>query len=188
MQKASAGLDRAKEVEKELKKEQKRADKAEKENAQSSQSLKEARAEVETLKGELADLRKRSEEVEHGLSDQLTAAEAKAEAEYDRAVLEVTENYKPQMPAVQDAVWGAAWKRCLSKLGVDPTSPLWTNMELPSGANAAEADLDAGALSNSEALAEPPQIDETGAADGFAASNVADPTPATVVNEHSEEA
>ncbi len=49
---------------------------------------------MEVLRGENADLVKRSREVELGLSNQLTAAEAKAEGEYNRAVLEVTENYK----------------------------------------------------------------------------------------------
>jgi hypothetical protein len=63
---------------------------------------------------------------------ELASFEARAEAEHDRAVLEVTNNYRAQMPAVKDAIWEAAWQRCLTKLGIDKTSPYWLNMELPS--------------------------------------------------------
>lgn len=34
----------------------------------------------------------------------LSVAEAKAEVEYDRAMLEVTDNYRAQMPVVKDAI------------------------------------------------------------------------------------
>jgi hypothetical protein len=162
MQKASVGFERAKEAEKELKKEQKRAERAERENAQYSQSLKETRAEVEALRSENADLVKRSEEVEQGLGNQLAAAEAKAEAEYDRAVLEVTANYKAQMPAVQDAIWGAAWRRCLEKLGIEESSPHWVNMELPSEMASAEAYPDAQVLPDQPMHSpEPTQTEDT---------------------------
>lgn len=175
MQKASSGFERAKVMQQELEKEKERAERAEEENAQFSQSLREARAEVEALKGENADLRKRSEEVEHGLSDQLTAAEAKAEAEYDRAVLEVTEDYKAQMPTVQDTIWGTAWRRCLTKLGVDESSPHWANMELPS---------EMAAVQDRLADQTPPDPE---AADGIAVGNE-DPTHATDAQRLSEEA
>ena len=188
------GFERAKEAEKELKKEQKRAERAEKENAQYSQLLKEARAEVEALRGENADLVKRSEEVELGLSNQLTVAEAKAAAEYDRAVLEVTEHYKAQMPVVQDAIWGAAWRRCLEKLGVDESSPHWSDMELPSKTAAAQVQANAQAQPDPENQAEPPseQTQTDGPhADLSApedAGNNSGPNPATDASGLSEEA
>ena len=192
------GFERAKEAERELKKEQKRAERAEKEAAQCSQLLKEARAEVEALREKNDDLVKRSEEVELGLSNQLTAAEAKAAAEYDRAVLEVTEHYKAQMPVVQDTIWGAACKRCLTKLGVDPSSPFWTDMELPSAMAAVQDNLDAQAQPNLEAQPQTQtQTDEiitdltisgSGAAEGSAGGTDADPNAATAANERSEEA
>jgi hypothetical protein len=155
MQKASVGLERAKEAEKELKKEQKRAEKAEKESAQHAQLLKAAREEAEGLRRDNTELRAKAEEVERAFRQQLADAEAKAEAEYDRAVDVITDNYKAQMPAVQDAVWGAAWRRCLTKLGVDPSSPHWTEMELPSEVAIAYANSDAGAQPDPEVQPEP---------------------------------
>jgi hypothetical protein len=155
MQKASVGFERAKDADKELRKEQKRAERAEKENAEYSLLLKEARAESEMLKGENGDLRRKLEEVEHGLREQLAAAESKAEAEYDRAVEVITDNYRAQMPAVKDAVWEMAWQRCLSKLGVDESSPHWTDMELPSVVAAAQARLADQPPPNPEAESEP---------------------------------
>lgn len=155
MQKASVGFERAKDAEKELRKEQKRADRADKENAEYSQLLKEARAETEELKGENGDLSRKLEEVEHGLREQLAAAEAKAEAEYDRAVEVITDNYRAQMPAVKDAVWEMAWRRCLSKLGVDESSPHWTDMELPSVVEAAQDCPAEQPIPNPEAESEP---------------------------------
>lgn len=80
MQKAAAGLDRAKETEKDLKREQKRAKKAERESAQHALSLKDAREEVEKLKGDNAELKRKAEETECDLRQQLAAAEARAEA------------------------------------------------------------------------------------------------------------
>lgn len=41
------------------------------------------------------------------------------------------------MPAVKDHIWGTSWQRCLTVLDVDMSSPLWTNMELPSEIEAA---------------------------------------------------
>ncbi len=70
--------------------------------------------------------------MELDLRAQLGAAQAKAYAEHDRAVLSVTEHYRSQMPAVKDAIWEVAWRRCLTKLGIEESSPLWTDMELPS--------------------------------------------------------
>jgi len=194
MQKASSGFERAKVVQQELEQEKERADKAEEENAQFAQSLREARAEVEALRGENADLRKRSEEVEHGLSEQLTAAEAKAEAEYDRAVLEVTEDYKAQMPTVQDTIWETAWRRCLTKLGVDESSPHWVNMELPSEMAAVQDQLAdetppvPGAQSGTPLEQTHMEENTTAeAADGAAGGNP-DPTLATDAQRLSEEA
>jgi len=123
MQKAAVGFDRAKEDAKELEEERKRAVIAERESVQHAESLKDAQGEVEALRRENAELKGKAEEVERELRQQLTTAEAKAEAEYDRAMLEVTDNYRAQMPKVQDAVWSMAWQRCLTKLGVDPSSP-----------------------------------------------------------------
>lgn len=101
------------------------------------------------------------------------------------------------MPAVQDAVWGAAWQRCLTKLGVDSSSPHWTNMELPSEAAATQAHLDAQTQPNSEAqpeyLLEQTQTDGaitdlTNVAEGTIGNDNPDPNSATVVEGHSEEA
>lgn len=200
MQKASVGLERAKDAEKELKKEQKRAERAERENAQYTQLLKDAREETEGLRRANAELKGKAEEVERGLRQQLADAEARAEAEYDRAVGVITDNYKAQMPVVQDAVWGAAWQRCLTKLGVDPSSPLWADMELPSEVAAAEANADAGAQPTLEAQPEsateltPPEETITdlivlgdGAPADLGGDNP-DPNLATNVGQHGEEA
>jgi hypothetical protein len=155
MQKAAVGFDRAKEDARELEEERKRAERAEQEGAQHAESLKDAREEVESLKGENAELKRKADEVERELRQELAAAKAKAEAEYDRAVVVITDNYTAQMPAVQDAVWSMAWQRCLTKLGVDPSSPHWTNMELPSEAAASQVNSDAGAQPDPEACPEP---------------------------------
>jgi hypothetical protein len=188
MQKASVGFERAKDAEKELKKEQKRAERAEKENAEYSQSLREAREEVEALKRENAELETKSGEVERDLRAQLTAAETKAEAEYDRAVEVITDNYRAQMPAVKDAVWEMAWRRCLSKLGVDESSPHWTDMELPSGVAVAQSPPNPEA--QPEALLEQTVLEENTTAEAAAgtARGNQDPNIATDADQHSEEA
>lgn len=145
MQKASIGFDRAKQNEKELKKEvnslQKRAERAEKESVQHAQSLKDVWEEAERLKGENIELKRRAKETERDLCQQLVAAKARAEAKYDRAVIGVMANYRAQMPAMKDAT---NWTHCLAKVGVPKDFPLWTDMELSSQmeALAAQAQLD----------------------------------------------
>ncbi len=139
MQKAAASMDRARDIEKELKEERKKSARAEKKMAEQSQLLLEAREEVEGLKKEKAETEQKANEVELGLRAQLEASQTRVEAEHDRAVLEVTENYRAQMPAVKDAIWEMAWRRCLAKLGVDETSPLWADMELPSSLGTSQA-------------------------------------------------
>lgn len=181
MQKASVGFERAKEVEKELKKEQRKAERAEKDYAAQSQLMEEARIEVEMLKRENADLKKKSEEVEGDLRQQLATALVMAEKEYDRAVLVITDNYRAQMPMVKDAVWEAAWRRCLTKLEIDGSSPHWTDMELPSGATTSQPPSDPEPQPNS--LSEQNQTDDTTADlisdDAAAEGNVPDPNSAT---------
>lgn len=209
MQKASAGFDRAKDVEKDLKKEQKRTEKAERESAQNAQSLKDAREEVEKLKADLAEQKRKADNTEQRLRRDLIEAEAKAESEYDRAVLEVTANYRAQMPAVKDAVWGASWVRCCTKMGLPEDSPMWTDMELPSemGTLAAQQPQTEGAnpdaFSNAQSEVEPLALNEgvidlteQVGNDGNEAvedpvdpkeNEIADPNPAIDASQHGEE-
>lgn len=115
MQKASASFEKATETEKEHKREvsslQKRAERDEKESAGYAQQLKEAREEADKLRGELAEQKRQSVDAEQNLGLELIAAQSKAEAKYDWAVIEITENYQAQMTAVKDALWEASWKR-----------------------------------------------------------------------------
>lgn len=83
----------------------------EKESAGYAQQLKEAREEADKLRGELAEQKRQSVDAEQNLGLELIAAQSKAEAKYDWAVIEITENYQAQMTAVKDALWEASWKR-----------------------------------------------------------------------------
>lgn len=133
MQKASVGLEKTKDTEKEYKKEvssfQKQAERAEKESVSCAQLLKEAKEEADKLRNELA---KQKRQTEQNLRLELVAAQSKAETQYDRAVIEITTNYRAQMPAVKDVAWEMSWKWACTKMGLPSDSPMWTDMELPS--------------------------------------------------------
>lgn len=136
MQKASTSFEKAKEAEKEYKREtswiQKRADKVEKEGVGYAQQLKEAMEEADRLRNELANQKRQSLDAEQILRQELAATDARVEAEYDRAVIEITSNYRAQMPAVKDVVWEMSWKWDCAKMGLPVDSPMCINMELPS--------------------------------------------------------
>lgn len=51
------------------------------------------------------------------------------------------ENYKAQMPTIQDEVWAATWAACLKKASVPETSPLWAENDLPSTVAMPEEDF-----------------------------------------------
>ncbi len=180
IQKASAGFEKAKENEKELRKELVATQKkAEKDSAAHAQLLRDAKEEIEKLQAVLAEQKKQSAETEQNLRSELVASNFRAEAEHDKAVLEVTDYYRAQMPAVKDAIWEAAWERCLTKLGVDKASPHWTNMELPSETVSVQVPLTLQDQSN-------PELQPETALERIQLEDVAsDPTPsqAAVGNE-----
>lgn len=66
-------------------------------------SLSQALAEMEATKTESKNAR------DHGYTEGIDAA---------------NENYKTQMPKIQDEIWTAAWATCLTKVGVAETSSL----------------------------------------------------------------
>jgi hypothetical protein len=191
MQKAAVSMERAKDIEKELKEERKRSERAQKKMAEQSLSLQVAREEVEGLKKDNAELKQRTEELEHDLRVQLDAAQAKSEAEHDRAVLEVTENYRAQMPAVKDAIWEMAWRRCLTKLGVEESSPHWSDMELPSSVAAhltSQPDPELHPELSTEEVPADGTITDLTVDEAVGGGNIPDPNSAIDASELNEEA
>lgn len=133
--------------------------------------------------------------MERDLREQLAIAQMKVEVEYDRAVVVITDNYQAQMLVMKDAVWEMAWRRCLSKLGVEDSSPYCIDRELPSNtANAHPASQpQPDPMLQPELPLEQTQIDEAITdliipEDNVAEGNNSDPSLAANASMLSEEA
>ncbi|XP_058203015.1 uncharacterized protein LOC131317485 [Rhododendron vialii] len=82
------------------------------------------------LKGTEDSLAQTLKELETSQSE----AKAAFEKGYNEGIKVATESYTNQMPGIQDQVWVASWRACLEKAEIPESSPLWTNIELPSAA------------------------------------------------------
>jgi hypothetical protein len=85
------------------------------------------------------ELKTKLEGAEDSLSQTLTELEAsKTEGKeryqqgYNQGIAVATDSYKSQMPGIQDQVFAAGWTACLKKSGAEESSPLWTEIDLPS--------------------------------------------------------
>jgi hypothetical protein len=117
------------------------------ENAKLQNSI--ARLERERNQARVAaeELRIKLEAAEDSLNQTLAELEAsKTESKgayqqgFNEGIAVATDSYKNQMPGIQDQVFAAGWTACLKKSGAEESSPLWTEIDLPSTMAAQEED------------------------------------------------
>jgi dsDNA-specific endonuclease/ATPase MutS2 len=109
------------------------------ENAQLQNTIARLERERNQARANVDELRIKLEGAEDSLNQTLTELEAsKTEAKeayqqgYNEGIAVATDSYKDQMPGIQDQVFAAGWTACLRKIGTAESSPLWTEIELPS--------------------------------------------------------
>ncbi|XP_058216842.1 uncharacterized protein LOC131327720 [Rhododendron vialii] len=86
------------------------------------------------LKGQLKGTEDSLAQTLKELETSQNEAKAAFEKGYNEGIKVATESYTNQMPGIQDQVWVASWRACLEKAEIPESSPLWTNIELPSAA------------------------------------------------------
>ncbi|KAF7139792.1 hypothetical protein RHSIM_Rhsim06G0114700 [Rhododendron simsii] len=127
------------------------------ENAQLQCSITWLERERNQARTAAEDLKSKFDGTEDNLNQALTELEtSKAESKsvyqqgYNEGINTATENYKAQMPIIQDEVWAATWAACLKKAGVLETSPLWAENNLPSTVAMPEEDFEASGGNNAD--------------------------------------
>lgn len=118
------------------------------ENAKLQRSITRLEREMNQARTAAEDLKSKLDGTEDSLNQALTElATSKAESKsayqqgYNEGINTATENYKAQMPTIQDEVWATTWAACLKKAGVPETSSLWAENNLPSTVAMPEEDF-----------------------------------------------
>ena len=109
------------------------------ENAQLQNTIIRLERERNQARSTANELKSKLEGAEDSLNQTLSELESsKNEAKesyqqgYNQGINVATESYTTQMPGIQDQVFAAGWTTCLKKSGVEESSSLWTEIDLPS--------------------------------------------------------